>query len=604
MLTCIRVLGCALLLAAPVTGHLAEPGAPAGPPPAQGFQGLGTGPIRDDVPRIKLYAQTPGVVEGRETELDPAEPTLDIYLPDADKATGAGVLILPGGGYQILTVPGEGPAPARFFRSNNVAAFVLRYRHGPRYHYPTTLLDAQRALRLIKARAREYRVDPAKVGVLGGSAGGHLAAMLATLYDSKLLPAAPYAPDDIDAQNARPAFTLLLYPVIDLTDDAVTHRGSRTNLTQDNPALYAPLSPQLHVTRETPPTFLVHGTNDRLVPVKNSLLFYEACIRAGVPAEMHILDNGPHGFGMGASLADETVREWPVQALRFMARHQWIPGTGAILPEGIRGGSEVVPEPRVEIRKYLFQETGEELPYSVFVSSKVRPGQKAPLILALRGFTGTTLTFVRGSAVDLAEQGGYILVGAIGYNNRAGFGVQARPRPPTTVLAPGPAAAAPVAGATPRPGPPFVGGTAETDPVKVTAYSEQDVMNVLAMVRKEFNIDDRRIYLMGHSQGGGGARHIAEKYPDIWAGVALLAPALFDVQLTKDSKILKVPLMLAVGDKDTLVTNVGAFSEQLNTLQVAHEYKVFPGLDHGTIIMGSMPEVFAFFPQHVKPAGR
>ncbi len=327
MLNCIRVLGCALLLAAPVTSHVAEP-VPSTPPPP-GFQGLGTGPIRDDVPRIKLYARTPDVVEGREIELDPAEPTLDIYLPDADKATGAGVLILPGGGYQILTVPGEGPAPARFFRSNNVAAFVLRYRHGPRYHYPTTLLDAQRALRLIKARAREYGVDPAKVGVLGGSAGGHLAAMLATLYDNKLLPAAPYVPDDIDAQNARPAFTLLLYPVIDMTDDAVTHRGSRTNLTQDNPALYAPLSPQLHVTRDTPPAFLVHGTNDRLVPVKNSLLFYEACVKAGVPAEMHILDNGPHGFGMGAGLADETVREWPVQALRFMARHQWIPAAGA-----------------------------------------------------------------------------------------------------------------------------------------------------------------------------------------------------------------------------------------------------------------------------------
>jgi predicted esterase len=271
-----------------------------------------------------------------------------------------------------------------------------------------------------------------------------------------------------------------------------------------------------------------------------------------------------------------------------------------VYPAGIRGGSEVVPEPRVEIRKYLFKETGEELPYSVFVSSKLKPGQKAPLIIALRGFTGTTLTFVRGTAVDLAEEGGYILVGVIGYNNRAGFGVQARPRPPAAAPASG--AATPAAPA--RPMPPLVGGTAETDPAKITAYSEQDVMSVLAMVRKEFNIDDRRIYLMGHSQGGGGAEHIAEKYPDIWAGVALLAPALFDVQLTKESKILKVPLMLGVGDKDTLITNLGAFSEQLDSLHVKHEYKVFPGLDHGTIIMGSMPEVFRFFPQHVKPAGR
>ena len=279
----------------------------------------------DDVPRIKLYGTAPDVVAGRESELDPTEPTLDLYLPPAEKATGAGVLILPGGGYQMLTVPGEGADPARFFLSHNVAAFVLRYRHGPRYHYPTTLLDAQRALRVIRARAQEYRVDPAKVGVLGGSAGGHLAAMLATLYDNKLLPQAPYVPDAVDGLSARPSFVLLLYPVIDLSDDAVTHRGSRTNLTQDTPSLYEPLSPQKHVTRDTPPVFIVHSTNDRLVPVKNSLLFYEGCLKAGVPIEMHILENGPHGFGMGANLNDEAIKQWPEQALRFMARHRWIP---------------------------------------------------------------------------------------------------------------------------------------------------------------------------------------------------------------------------------------------------------------------------------------
>ena len=279
----------------------------------------------DDVPRIKLYGTTPNVVEGRETELDPTEPTVDIYLPPADKATGAGILLLPGGGYQMLTVPGEGADIAKFFVSRNVAAFVLRYRHGPRYHYPTTLLDAQRGLRLVRARAQEYRVDPAKIGVLGGSAGGHLAAMLATLYDNKLLPEAPYVADATDGLSAKPSFAMFLYPVIDLSDDAVTHRGSRTNLTQNNPALYDPLSPQKHVTRETPPIFIVHGTNDRLVPVKNSLLLYEASLKAGVPVEMHILENGPHGFGMGASLNDDAIKAWPEQALRFMARHGWIP---------------------------------------------------------------------------------------------------------------------------------------------------------------------------------------------------------------------------------------------------------------------------------------
>jgi dienelactone hydrolase len=277
-----------------------------------------------------------------------------------------------------------------------------------------------------------------------------------------------------------------------------------------------------------------------------------------------------------------------------------------ILPEGIRGGSETVPEARVEIRKYVFTETGEELPYSVFVSSKVKKDQKAPLIIALRGFTGTTLTFVRGTAVDLAEAGGYILVGAIGYNNRAGFGVQAGPRPGAGPGAPprgaAPPAAAPSAPA--RPQPPMVGGTKETDPLKVTEYSEKDVMNVLALVRKEFNVDDRRIYLMGHSQGGGGGRHLAEKYPDTWAAVALLAPALFNVQVTAESKITKVPMLLAVGDQDSLITGVRAFSAQLKGLNVAHEYIEMPGLDHGTIIMGSMPNVFQFFPKHVKPARR
>src|SRR5690606_12661333 len=164
------------------------------------------------------------------------------------------------------------------------------------------------------------------------------------------------------------------------------------------------------------------------------------------------------------------------------------------LPEGIRWGSEVQPEPGVQIRSYTFEPTGESLPYAVYVSSKIKPGEKAPLIVALRGFTGTTLTIVRGTAVDLAEEGGYILVGAIGYNNRAGFDVAPRaPRPAAATNA-----AAPPQGE--RPQPPLVGGSAETDPAKVTAYSEQDVMNVLALVREEFAVDENRIYLVGHSQ--------------------------------------------------------------------------------------------------------
>lgn len=273
---------------------------------------------------------------------------------------------------------------------------------------------------------------------------------------------------------------------------------------------------------------------------------------------------------------------------------------GQALPEGIRGGSEVEPEAGVEIRTYVFEETGEELPYSVYKSSKIRDGEKAPLIIALRGFTGTTLTFVRGTTVDLAEAGGYILVGPIGYNNRAGFGVGARsgpgPAPAANNDAPAPAAAPPGGGFTP----PLVGGSAETDPVKVTEYSEKDVMNVLAMVREEFDIDDNRIYLMGHSQGGGGARHIAEKYPSIWAGVALLAPALFDVELTEESAILDIPLMLTVGDEDFLLDSARSFGEQMDAMHDNSLYLEYEGLDHGTIILGSQPEIFEFFGEHAR----
>ncbi len=269
---------------------------------------------------------------------------------------------------------------------------------------------------------------------------------------------------------------------------------------------------------------------------------------------------------------------------------------GTPLPEGIRGGSELVPEPHVEIRSYRFDETGEQLPYSLFVSSKIHPGKKAPLIIALRGYTGTTLTFVRGTTVDLAEEGGYILAGPIGYNNRAGFGVQARPRVAANADAPAPPA---------RPEPPLVGGTAQTDPALVTEYSEKDVMNVLARVRAELDVDDRRIYLMGHSQGGSGARQLAEKYSDIWAAVALLAPAPFGVEPNADSKILNVPVLITVGDKDSLLPSAKMFSEQLKALHAKVEYREFAGLDHGTIILGSQPEVFAFFAKHVKdPSSR
>jgi len=159
-------------------------------------------------------------------------------------------------------------------------------------------------------------------------------------------------------------------------------------------------------------------------------------------------------------------------------------------------------------------------------------------------------------------------------------------------------------GGAPRDGQP--GGLKETDAAKVAELSEKDAMNILAMVRKEFNVDDNRIYLMGHSLGGGGALHMGDKYPTIWAGVAALAPAAFGFQWTADSKLKNVPLLIIQGDADTTVRPASSLqlSEELKGLKFQSEYTLLPGLDHGGIIAGSMPDVFKFFAAHTKPASR
>ena len=225
--------------------------------------------------------------------------------------------MLPGGAYVNLSMKNEGSDVARMWLTHNVAAFVVRYRHAPRYHHPIPLMDAAGGIRTVRSKAAEFHIDPNKIGILGFSAGGHLAASVATMYDSG---PKPENPDVIDGISARPNFAILMYPVIDLTDNAVVHKGSRTNLTQDDSSLFAQLSPQLHVTKDTPPVFLVHGTNDRTVPVMNSVLFYEACVKAGVPAELHIFSNGPHGFGLGGT--DEALRTWPDLAVKWLERNK------------------------------------------------------------------------------------------------------------------------------------------------------------------------------------------------------------------------------------------------------------------------------------------
>ena len=265
------------------------------------------------------------------------------------------------------------------------------------------------------------------------------------------------------------------------------------------------------------------------------------------------------------------------------------------------GGDPV--DDRVELREYGFKDTGENLPYAVFVSSKVITDKKAPLVLALHGFSGNHGTFMRTAAVDAAEEGGYILVGAMGYSPSGSFGMpfggRGANRGPAPVTAAGPATA-PAAARGGRGAP--IGGTAVTDPAMVAELSEKDALYVLEMVRKEFNVDDRRIYLMGHSLGGGGALHMGEKYADKWAAVAPLAPAAFGFEWTAQSKLKNVPLLIMQGEADTTVRPASsqALADQLKTLNFQCEIKIMPGLDHGTIIAGAMPDVFAFFSKHTK----
>jgi poly(3-hydroxybutyrate) depolymerase len=258
-------------------------------------------------------------------------------------------------------------------------------------------------------------------------------------------------------------------------------------------------------------------------------------------------------------------------------------------------------DPRVQSRTYVFTNTGEMLPYAVFVSTKVTKGKPAPLIVALRGAGGNPGVFMHEPALKLAEEGGYIIAAPMGYsamgnfgNSAAGMGAFGRRAGASTNAA----GVAPQSAGSNQPPRSPVGGA---ELAKTTEYSEQDVMNVLAMVRKEFNIDDRRIYLMGHSQGGAGALHIADKYSSIWAAVAGLAPGAPGFQLDANARFKDVPILIMVGEKDNLIGSVQRLDERMKSLNIAHEYMEVPGKDHGGIIMGGMTNVFQFFSQHTKP---
>jgi acetyl esterase/lipase len=244
-------------------------------------------------------------------------PYMVVYRPR--QPNGTALLVTPGGGYQRIVLDNEGSALVpSFVDQAGITLFVLRYRLPGEGHpngADVPLADAQRALRLIRANAARYGIDAQRVGVMGFSAGGHVAASLGTRYAAQVYP----AQDAADALSARPDFELLIYPVIDM-DSANAHPGSRERLLGSNPdaAQVRAYSPQLHVDARTPPSFLLHAQDDTVVPVRNSLLMHEALLRAGVASELHVFPQGGHGFGT-ASGSGLTVAAWPQLAQAWIA---------------------------------------------------------------------------------------------------------------------------------------------------------------------------------------------------------------------------------------------------------------------------------------------
>lgn len=248
------------------------------------------------------------------------DPALIPYLPAAEKANGAAIVIAPGGGYSHLAVDHEGDQIARWFNDNGVAAFVLLYRHAPVYSHPVPLIDARRAMQLVRSKATDFAIDPARIGMIGFSAGGHLTATTGTQF----VAANPAADDPADRVSSRPDFLILGYPVITMTDP-YTHVGSRNNLLGKDAkeVIHNALSAEKNVTKETPPTFIVHTTEDQAVPVQNALMFYTALVEHGVPAEMHIYERGHHGLGLAPD--DPAMKTWPALCIEWLRTRSIIP---------------------------------------------------------------------------------------------------------------------------------------------------------------------------------------------------------------------------------------------------------------------------------------
>jgi acetyl esterase/lipase len=266
-------------------------------------QGQTPAPILQEPQTIPLWE---GKAPGAQGTAADDIPTLTIYMPPVTTGPMTAVIVAPGGGYRTLSMNKEGRLPASYLNTIGVAAFLLKYRLGPKYQHPIELGDMQRAIRTVRARAAEWHIDPSRVGVMGFSAGGHLASTASTHFDGGNTTAS----DPIDRASSRPDFAILGYPVITLTE-SWTHQGSKTMLLGEkaDPALARSLSTDHRVTGETPPTFLFHTNADTAVPVENSVHYFLALRKAGVPAEMHIFKDGPHGVGL--AMQDPALSKWP-----------------------------------------------------------------------------------------------------------------------------------------------------------------------------------------------------------------------------------------------------------------------------------------------------
>ena len=290
---------------------------------------------------VSLWANgAPGALGTSEAD----KPRLYPFIPQT-RSTKAAVLIIPGGGYQIVALGHEGIQIARWLNAQGIAAFVLDYRVAP-YKYPVEIDDGMRAMRYVKAHAAQYGIDANSVGVWGFSAGGHLASTIGTHCGAGNAD----DPDPINRLNCRPGFMILAYPVIGM-QAPVTHQGSRDSLLGPNPdpALVQMLSNQFAVNAETPPTFLFATTGDPAVPVENSLDFYRALERAHIPAEIHIFDYSDHGCGLCGTIP--TLAQWPLLLRNWLILRKVIPQNAPpmppaepnmpVWPQGITGPGEV-----------------------------------------------------------------------------------------------------------------------------------------------------------------------------------------------------------------------------------------------------------------------